>query len=140
MTDFRNAYAAGQLTRCPSFSAAFRYMEDPAMMPVLKKLIGLSARTLNGVETSAAVVAGDSTGFSTSVYDSWHLRKHRGMSRRARFVKAHIMCGVVTKVIAAAEVTELWSGDALHFPALLEATAENFNNRRSLGGQGVYQL
>ena len=43
MTDFRNAQASGLLSTCPSFSTAFRYMEDPTLTPVLKSLIEQSA-------------------------------------------------------------------------------------------------
>ena len=66
MTDFRNAQADGLLSTCPSFSAAFRYMENPAVTPVLKSLIEQSALPLRAVEVDFAA---DASGFSTSVYD-----------------------------------------------------------------------
>ena len=60
MTDFRNAQEDGLLSSCPSFSTAFRYMEDPALTPVLKSLIEQSAVPLRAVE---ADFAADATAF-----------------------------------------------------------------------------
>ena len=68
MTDFRNAQADGLLSACPSFSSAFRCMENPAVTPILKSLIEQSALPLRAVE---ADFAADASGFSTSVYDRW---------------------------------------------------------------------
>ena len=74
MTDFRNAEAGGLMSPCPSFSTAFRYMEDPTLTPVLKSLIGQSALALTAVETDFAA---DASGFSTSVYDhKWGKEKN----------------------------------------------------------------
>ena len=49
MTDFRNAQAGGLLSTCPSFSTAFRYMEDPTLTPVLKSLIEQNGLPLKAV-------------------------------------------------------------------------------------------
>ena len=68
MTDFRNAQESGLLSTCPSFSTAFRYMEDPGLTDILTKLIELSASPLKSVESDFAA---DASGFSTSVYDRW---------------------------------------------------------------------
>ena len=123
MTDFRNAEADGILSTCPSFSTAFRYMEDPTLTPVLKSLIEQSALPLKAVETDFAA---DATGFSTRVYDRWFDHKWGKEKKHARFLKAHIMCGVNTKIVTAVEVTEANVHDSQPFPGLVATTAENF--------------
>ena len=123
MTDFRNAQASGLLSTCPSFSTAFRCMENPAVTPILKSLIEQSALPLRAVE---ADFAADASGFSTSVYDRWFDHKWGKEKKQARFLKAHIMCGVNTKVVTAVEVTEANVHDSPPFPGLVEKTAENF--------------
>ena len=123
MTDFRNAQADGLLSTCPSFSTAFRCMENPAVTPVLKSLIEQSALPLKAVEIDFAA---DASGFSTSVYDRWFDHKWGKEKKQARFLKAHIMCGVNTKVVTAVEVTEANVHDSPPFPGLVEKTADNF--------------
>ena len=123
MTDFRNAQADGLLSTCPSFSTAFRYMENPAVTPILKSLIEQSALPLRAVESDFAA---DASGFSTSVYDRWFDHKWGKEKKQARFLKAHIMCGVNTKIVTAVEVTEANVHDSPPFPGLVTKTAENF--------------
>ena len=123
MTDFRNAESDGLLSSCPSFSTAFRYMEDPTLTPVLKSLIEQSALPLKAVESDFAA---DASGFSTSVYDRWFDHKWGKEKKQARFLKAHIMCGVNTKVVTAVEVTEANVHDSPPFPGLVATTAENW--------------
>ena len=123
MTDFRNAESGGLMSTCPSFSTAFRYMEDPTLTPVLKSLIEQSALPLRAVESDFAA---DASGFSTSVYDRWFDHKWGKEKKQARFLKAHIMCGVNTKVVTAVEVTEANVHDSPPFPGLVAKTADNF--------------
>ena len=123
MTDFRNAQAGGLLSTCPSFSTAFRYMEDPTLTPVLKSLIEQSALPLKAMETDFAA---DASGFSTSVYDRWFDHKWGKEKKQARFLKAHIMCGVNTKIVTAVEITEANVHDSPPFPGLVAKTTENF--------------
>ena len=123
MTDFRNAQASGLLSSCPSFSTAFRYMEDPTVTPVLKFLIEQSALPLKAVESDFAA---DASGFSTSVYDRWYDQKWGKEKKQARFLKAHIMCGVNTKIVTAVEITEANAHDSPPFPGLVGKTAESF--------------
>ena len=123
MTDFRNAQASGLLSTCPSFSTSFRYMEDPTLTPVLKALVEQSAKPLKAVE---ADFAADASGFSTRVYDRWFDHKWGKEKKQARFLKAHIMCGVNTKVVTAVEITEANIHDSPPFPGLVGKTAEHF--------------
>ena len=57
----------------------------------LKSLIEQSALPLRSVETDFAV---DSSGFSTSVYNRWFDHKWGKERKEAKWVKAHLMCGV----------------------------------------------
>ena len=95
MTDFRDAQAKGQLDKPPSFTSTFRYLENPDLTPLLKSLIEQSALPLRSVETDFAV---DSSGFSTSVYNRWFDHKWGKQRKEAKWVKAHLMCGVKTNI------------------------------------------
>ena len=123
MTDMRNAAKGGLMSTCPSFSTAFRYMEDPTLTPILKALVEHSAKPLKAVE---ADFAADASGFSTRVYDRWFDHKWGKEKKQARFLKAHIMCGVNTKVVTAVEITEANIHDSPPFPGLVGKTAEHF--------------
>lgn len=123
MTDLRNAHKSGLISCCPSFTTAYRYMQDPTLTPVLKSLIEQSALPLKAVETDFAA---DASGFSTSVYDRWFDHKWGKPKKQARFVKAHIMCGVNTKIVTAVEITEAHRHDSPEFPSLVSRTAANF--------------
>ena len=124
MTDFRNAQADGLLVKCPSFTSTFRYMEDPTLTPLLRLLIEQSALPLKSVECDFAI---DSSGFSTSVYDRWYDQKWGKAKKKARYVKAHLMCGVKTNIVTAVEVTGAESADATRLPPFLNTTAQNFD-------------
>lgn len=123
MTSFRNAKADGLLANCPSFSSAFRYMENPELTPILKHLIQQSALPLTAVEKD---FAGDASGFSTCVYDRWFDHKWGKEKKQARFVKAHVFSGVETNIVTYAEVTEANVHDSRMATELLDRTAENF--------------
>ena len=123
MTDFRDAQAKGQLDKPPSFTSTFRYLENPDLAPLLKSLIEQSALPLRSVETDFAV---DSSGFSTSVYNRWFDHKWGKQRKEAKWVKAHLMCGVKTNIVTAVEVTETESADAPYLPPFVETTARGF--------------
>ena len=123
MTDFRDAQAKGQLDKPPSFTSTFRYLENPDLAPLLKSLIEQSALPLRSVETDFAV---DSSGFSTSVYHRWFDHKWGKERKEAKWVKAHLMCGVKTNIVTAVEVTETESADAPYLPPFVETTARGF--------------
>ncbi|MDE2940195.1 MAG: transposase [Chloroflexota bacterium] len=124
MTDVRNAQATGQLDKTPSFNSVLGYLKKPEMTPLLKALIEQSAAPLRAVESDFAA---DASGFSTSVYDRWFDHKWGKEKKQARFIKAHIMCGVKTNIVTAAEVTEANIHDSPMFKGLVERTALNFD-------------
>ena len=123
----RDAVRAGLLEKYPSFTTVFRYMEDEALTPILHKLIETSSLPLKALETGFAP---DGSGFSTSVHDRWFDDKWgSGRTQKkahARYLKAHLICGVETQIVSKVVVTEAESHDGQHLPELVKATAKNF--------------
>lgn len=68
MSDLRDCREQGYMTKIPHYNSAFRYLEDPALTPVLKALVEENASPLKTVETEFAV---DASGFSTSTFVRW---------------------------------------------------------------------
>ena len=130
MTNLRNAAKAGLMEKYPSFTTVFRYMENPALTPILHNLIEQSSQPLTAVETSFAA---DASGFSTSVHDRWFNDKwgagKKQKKAHARYLKVHLMCGVKTNVITRAIITDADSHDGQHLSELVKATDKNFEVR-----------
>ena len=124
MTDVRNAQANEQLDKTPCFNSVLGYLKKPELTPLLKTLIEQSALPLKGLESDFAA---DSSGFSTSVYDRWFDHKWGREKKEARWIKAHIMCGVKTNIVTAVEVTETAAHDAQFFAPLVGTTARGFD-------------
>ena len=55
MCDLREALAKGCLSRLPSYTALFDYLNTAALTPYLKQLIAASSLPLTTVETDFAV-------------------------------------------------------------------------------------
>ena len=124
MSDIRNAKANGLLTKMPSFTSIFRYLEDPALTPLLKTLIEQSALPLKSVETDFAV---DSSGFATSTYHRWFDHKWGREIKESQWVKCHLLCGVKTNIVTAVEVTATPTNDSPFLAPFVRATAQNFD-------------
>jgi transposase/predicted nucleic acid-binding Zn finger protein len=124
MSDLREAKTKEYVTKSPSFTSNARYLENPELTPLLKALIEQSASPLKVIETDFAV---DSSGFATTTYDRWFDHKWGKMRSEAKWIKAHLMCGVKTHVVTSAEVTPTQSADAPQLPKLVNATAKIFD-------------
>jgi len=123
MSNIREAETNAMVTKSPSFASNARYLENPELTPLLKSLIEQSATPLKSVETDFAV---DSSGFATTTYDRWFDHKWGKMRSEAKWIKAHLMCGVKTHVITSIEVTPTETADAPQLPQLLNNTAKTF--------------
>jgi transposase len=123
MTDLRDARDRGLISSAPHFNSVCNYMSSPAMTPVLRDLVTVSALPLRAVETDFAV---DSSGFSTSRFIRWFNKKYGRETDNREWVKLHLMCGVTTHVVTAAEVTGWSAADTNYFRPLLATTAEHF--------------
>lgn len=124
MKDLRELQAKGFVTRALSYNSIFDYLENPALTPLLKSLIEESASPLRAIETDFAV---DSSGFATTTYNRWFDHKWGKERSEAKWVKAHLICGVKTHIVTSAEVTATETADAPQLPKLVNATAKTFN-------------
>ena len=126
-TDLKVCVKDGFLTKLPSYNTIFEYVEDPALTPVLKGLIRLSALPLAAIEQDFAI---DGTGFGSSISRRWLDKKHGSKDQREdnsrAWVKLHAICGVKTHVITAVEVTDSDRHDSPLLPQLVQETAEGF--------------
>ena len=121
--DLTDAHEQGYLTvDVPSMMVCF-FLQNPALTPILQRLIVVSSLPLKAVET---VFAPDSTGFSVCRFVKWYDEKY-GRERSGKdYVRAHAICGVRTNIITAAEVPDKSVGDSTMYKPLVETTAENF--------------
>ncbi len=106
----------------PSYNSLFRAMDRADLAPLLKSLVEQSARPLAAVEKTFAA---DGTGFSTTSYERWFDHRYGEERKYRRFVKAHAMCGTLTNVVTAVEVTESSVADVVMLEQLLGTTAKN---------------
>lgn len=98
-------------------------MEDPALTPILTRLIVESSLPLKAIETDFAV---DSTGFTSCRFDRWYDHKYGRFVKKHDWVKAHLMCGVTTNVVTAVVIRDKAAADSPRMPGLVQATARNF--------------
>lgn len=122
-TDITACAEDGHISRAPSYNAIFTYFDNPAMTPILVRLIEESAKPLASVETSFAV---DSTGFGTCVYRRWFDTKYGREMSEATWLKAHAMIGTTTNVVTAISVTDSSGADSPEMAPLVASTARRF--------------
>jgi transposase len=124
MTDLKEAQAKELVAKAPSYASNIRSLENPELTPLLKTLIEESATPLKAVENDFAV---DSSGFATNTYNRWFDHKWGKERSEARWVKAHLICGVKTHIVTSAEVTATETADSPQLPTLVNATAKTFD-------------
>jgi len=123
MSELREAKERGFIWKTPHYNSVFNYLEDASLTPILRNLVTQSSLPLASVETDFAV---DSSGFTTSRFVRWFDVKYGKTRAEHWWVKAHLMCGVRTNICTAIEIGEQFSGDAPHFPPMVNTTAQNF--------------
>lgn len=125
MCDLRAAQERGHISKAPHLSSIFRYLEDPALTPILYDLIVRSSLPLKSVEVDFAV---DSSGFGSARMHSWFEHRYgNDMHTRQRdWVKVHIACGVKTNIVTAVEIHGPRTSDSPQLPSLVQTTARNF--------------
>ena len=134
-TDLQAAMRDGLVDHAPHFNSTNRYLANPTLTPLLKSLIEVSASPLASVEVDFAV---DSTGFATNTYSRWFDHKWGKERVRQTWVKTHLMTGVATNIVTAAEATPYESADAPQLPSLLATTAETFGSIREVSADKAY--
>ena len=123
MSELRDAVSTGKMGREPSYSTPIRYFERPEVTPVLRQLIQQSALPLRDVEVDFAQ---DSSGFASTSYNRWFDHKWGGSKKETKWVKVHLMCGVQTNIVTAADATASQSADSPYLPNFVRITAEHF--------------
>jgi transposase len=123
MPDLKVAEEKGLVIKSPSCTSNFRSLENPELTPLLKALIEQSASPLRAVESDFAV---DSSGFASTTYNRWFDHKWGKERSEAKWVKAHLICGVKTHIVTSVEVTANETADAPQFPKLVNATTKAF--------------
>jgi transposase len=137
MTDLREAQAKGYIEKTPHFNSIFNYLENPALTPILRALIAESSLPLKAVEVDFAA---DSSGFTTSRFIRWFDHKYGAVRQQHEWVKVHLMCGVKTHIVTAVEIRDKNASDTKLLPALVDATAENFEMREVSADKGYGSL
>ncbi len=122
-SDLRDAHAGGYIASTPHFNSVSNYLANPGLTGILKELISVSSLPLKALETDFAV---DSSGFSSSRFDRWFDHKYGREQRKRDWFKAHLMCGVRTKIVTGVDVSGRNGNDSYFFAPLVEATAQNF--------------
>jgi hypothetical protein len=127
----------GYLPWAPSFNSVIRYMDDPALTPILMRLIEESAAPLAAVESTFAP---DATGFSTCNYVRWFDHKYGKEQKRNVWLKAHVMVGPKTNIITAARVTDGDQNDSPMLPGLLDTTTKRFKAEEVFADKGYLSV
>ena len=126
-TDLTEAKSMGLIDRIPNFNTISKYMNIPDMTPMLMDLVTASAIPINGLDQFALV---DSTGFSTSRFVNWFGKKHGKAQDRKEWIKAHFVCGNISKIVMGVQITG-WegagTGDNSQFVPLMERAAKYFD-------------
>jgi transposase len=123
MSDLREAHSRGFISKVPHFNSISNYLENPNLTPTLFDLITKSSLPLKSVEVDFAV---DSSGFSTSRFTRWFDHKYGQVRQQHDWVKCHLICGVKTNIVTGVEILGRNTNDSIVLPALVEATAKNF--------------
>ena len=124
-TDLRDAFVAGHIDTTPHFNSVSNYLSNPALTDILKELVVLSSLPLKAVETDFVV---DASGFSTGRYVRW-VDKRWGRTKETDYrdwFKAHLVCGVRTKIVTGVDISGWTMHDGYFLPPLVKQTAENF--------------
>ncbi len=124
ISDLRDANEKGHISKVPHFNSIFNYLENPALTPILQKLIAVTSLPMQSIETDFAC---DSTGFTSSRFHRWFDHKYGAMRQEHDWVKLHICCGVKTNIVTAAEIHQRNSNDSPILPSLLSETAKSFD-------------
>lgn len=122
-TDLLEAHEKGFVTKPIPGAKVTAFFEDPYFTPILKELIGYSARPLRSVETEFAI---DSSGFGSSRYERWYDQKYGVTRTKCLWVKVHLACGVKTNVVTAVRILDKDAADCPQFIPLVKETRRHF--------------
>ena len=121
--DLSNAHGTGYLSRPMHTNTINKHLDNAALTPILKALVTQSSLPLRAVEVDFAA---DSSGFSANRFDRWYDEKYGTYRSEHSWVKAHVLCGVKTNVIVAAEILDRDAHDSPQFGPMVNAAAQHF--------------
>jgi transposase len=131
---YDKARERGDIGKSPRYNVINILLNKEDITPILHELLTVSALPLRSVETTFAP---DSSGFSTSQFGQYAIEKYGGETRKHRWVKAHILVGTKTNVIASARITKEQGGDCLQFaPMVMEAHDNGFDIKEITADMG----
>ena len=134
-TDIRRAHKEGYIDHVPADSTVSRYLAKPELTPVLKWLIIQSALPLSTVEHEFAI---DSSGIGSTTYSRWYDHKWGKEVRQVEWVKMHLLVGVKTKIVVAADVSESDANDSPFLKRLVSGhRGRGLRHKGAQRGQGV---
>jgi len=129
--DLAEAQRDGLISRVPHCNSVGNSLADPALTPILQRLITLSALPLKAVETDVAV---DSSGFGTSRFIRWYNKKYGREIDNREWIKVHLIRGVRTNIVTSAEMSGWAAHDTTFFKPLVEMTAAHVQITEVSGG------
>jgi hypothetical protein len=123
-TDLHEAHGMGFLSKQFHGMKATTFAEDSYYTPILKELVGYSARPLRSLEQDFAI---DSSGFGSTKYERWYDQKYGITRTRCVWVKTHIASGVKTNVVTAVRILDKDAHDSPQFVPLVKETKRHFS-------------
>lgn len=125
-SEIRSCASKGLISSCPHYNTLFKYLEDPLITPIIRKMIEDSSLPLQGIERDFGP---DSTGVASDVYLRWFDEKFGKPANQLVWSKVHMMVGLKTKIVAAVEITDAGTHDNTQFESLFNSTVKNFRIR-----------
>lgn len=130
---YGRAMERGDIEKSPCYNVVNILLNREDITPILHKLLAASALPLRSVETTFAP---DSSGFRTSQFGQYAVEKY-GAPKKHKWVKAHILVGAKTNVIASARITDENASDYPQFePMVMEAHQNGFDIREITADKG----
>jgi transposase len=118
-----DAVSRGLISQTPHFNSITNYLRKDWMTEVLTDLITASSLPLKAIETRFSV---DSSGFGTSTKERWYDVKYGNNEDWHNWLKVHLICGNLTKIVVGVIITPAYSNDSPFLINLVSEAAKNF--------------
>jgi transposase len=120
---FQEALRKQYISYAPNFRAISKTLIRPEITPILHDLVHFSALPLGEIEETFAV---DSSGFRCSSFGAYCEHAH-GTRRMHNWLKAHIIIGTKSNIVADIIITDEHANDSPQFRKLLLNSSKFFN-------------
>lgn len=111
------------ITRQPHFNSICNYLRKDWMTLVLSEMVTTSSLPLAAIENSFSV---DSSGFGTAGKQRWYDVKYGNTEDWHGWLKAHVICGNVTKIVVSVIISPAYAHDSPFFIPLVGNAAKHF--------------